>query len=169
MLRELYVAVTRARRRVVISVQRGNVAMKAFFDNLDYRFQETGAEMILREFDMKTSSAEWRKKGLNLFEDQQYKVAARCFEAAGDSGWSYWSYGRYFHEEGDTSEAFKSYTYAMVDFHARENHERVLDKLPLSWSVVFLAGLLNLARLFSNRNRFNQVVHKLRNLARFLC
>jgi superfamily I DNA/RNA helicase len=43
MLRELYVAVTRARRRVVILVNGKVPSMYSFFENLGYQFQTTGA------------------------------------------------------------------------------------------------------------------------------
>jgi superfamily I DNA/RNA helicase len=49
LLRELYVAVTRAQRRVVILVKNSTSSMQLFFESLGYDFQTTGADMLLRE------------------------------------------------------------------------------------------------------------------------
>ena len=81
---ELYVAVTRAKRRVVILYKTGQI--KDFFLSLQgCNIEESDAEVALLEFDSGTTTDAWFKRGMELFEDEQYKMAASCFKAASES------------------------------------------------------------------------------------
>ena len=128
MLRELYVAVTRAQRRVVILIKNSEFAMKNFFNStLEYDFQETGGDLIRYEFDQETTAEMWRLKGLELFEDEQYIMASRCFDSSGDCGWSEYARGRNFHGYGNKTAAIAAYHTAFSEFFASEEYERALD------------------------------------------
>jgi hypothetical protein len=127
MLRELYVAVTRAQRRVVILVKKETANMLPFFESLGYDFQTTGAEMLLQEFDKETTSAMWRAKGMELFDDDQFGPAARCFEASGDRAWAQWAQGKHLHEAGNKEEAAESYGRALQEFYSGGDYPKALD------------------------------------------
>lgn len=127
MLRELYVAVTRAQRRVVILIQKNIKSMQSFFDELQYDFQVTGAEFVRMEFDQETTAEMWRQKGHDLFDDAQYFMASRCFDSSGDRSWSQWAKGRHLQELGNKPEAIEAYHLAFVAFFDCEEFERALD------------------------------------------
>lgn len=68
LLRELYVAVTRAKRRVVILIKKNVMTMKEFFVNLEgCNIVETDAKTAFLEFDSTTSSDEWFDLGMKHF------------------------------------------------------------------------------------------------------
>jgi len=128
MLRELYVAVTRAQRRVVILVKNSDFAMKKFFnDTLEYDFQETRGDLIRIEFDKETTAEMWRQKGKELFEDEQFVTASRCFDSAGDRGWSAYANGRHFLGYGNKSSAIAAYHEAFSEFFTSGEYELSLD------------------------------------------
>jgi hypothetical protein len=97
MLRELYVAITRARRRVVVLIKNKNSAMRDFFDSLECNLDKdlSDASVISLEFEKETTAGMWRERGSEFFENEQYKLAASCFNAANDFGWSNFSHGRH--------------------------------------------------------------------------
>ena len=67
LLRELYVAITRAKRRVVILTKMKD--MKNFFLSLQgCNIEESAAKVALYEFDSETTRDEWLKRGMSLFE-----------------------------------------------------------------------------------------------------
>jgi superfamily I DNA/RNA helicase len=69
LLRELYVAVTRAKRRVVILIKRNVETMREFFLSLEgCNIVETDAKTAFLEFDSNTSSDEWFDLGMQRFE-----------------------------------------------------------------------------------------------------
>jgi ATP-dependent exoDNAse (exonuclease V) beta subunit len=82
LLRELYVAVTRARRRVVVLINKNVDTMIAFFKY----FQEieksdwSDAEVVMMEFNREVSIQQWFDEGTRYFEDEKYVLAAvSCF------------------------------------------------------------------------------------------
>ena len=78
MLRELYVAITRAKRRVVILVKKNNDLMTTFFeDSLNCDLNYVEASIVLSEFNVETSAEEWFEKGISLFNDEKYKPAGK--------------------------------------------------------------------------------------------
>ena len=86
MLRELYVAVTRAKRRVVILIKKNQPAMLDFFESLGCDLEHVVASTAFLEFDTRTSPETWLKKGHEFFEDEKYDLAAGCFHAARSDG-----------------------------------------------------------------------------------
>ena len=123
MLRELYVAVTRARRRVVVLVKSGQ--MKSFFE------EELGLETILPsvllvEFEKEVSPEDWFEKGSNFFRDGKYKLAASCFNAANNFGWSNWAQGRLL---GRNPEGKAFLRTSSTIFYEKNEYERALDVL----------------------------------------
>ena len=91
LLRELYVAVTRAKNRLVILVKKHcDAAFRLFRElNCDLNFVKT--EFALLEFDSTTTTAEWLKKAHGLFEYEHYQHAAKCFNKAQSTSWSNWT------------------------------------------------------------------------------
>ena len=66
LIRELYVAVTRAKRRVVLLIK--SQQMKDFFLSLeDCNIEESDAKVALLEFDSATTRDEWLRRGRELF------------------------------------------------------------------------------------------------------
>jgi ATP-dependent exoDNAse (exonuclease V) beta subunit len=69
LLRELYVAITRAKRRVVILIKRNVETMRDFFSSLEgCNIVETDAKTAFLEFDSTTSSEQWFELGKHHFE-----------------------------------------------------------------------------------------------------
>jgi hypothetical protein len=62
--------------------------MSTFFQNLDYTFEEADATVVLQEFQKQTTTAEWFERGMQLFKEEQYIIAASCFKAALEFGYS---------------------------------------------------------------------------------
>lgn len=127
MLRELYVAITRAQRRLVMLVKSSVPEMQAFLHSLGCDFQRDGAEMVLQEFDKVTTPEMWRTRGCQLFRNERYAMAADCFASAGDKGWFHWSQGRHFQEMGHSTAAKEHYRQAMITFFAEKKYEVILD------------------------------------------
>ena len=127
MLRELYVAITRGRRKVIILAPKRASAMWHFLMGLGYNFQTTGVGMILREFHTETSPAEWKKKGMEHFEDKQYHHAARCFDASGDVAWSQYAEFRRLLSEGNKGDAESACVRAMEEFAAQMSFAKVVE------------------------------------------
>jgi ATP-dependent exoDNAse (exonuclease V) beta subunit len=76
LLRELYVAVTRARRRVVILYKQRDKAMRIFFESLKCDLEMSEASVIMLEFDKATTNKEWFDEGSKHFNDEKYPLAA---------------------------------------------------------------------------------------------
>lgn len=69
LIRELYVAFTRAKRRVVVLIKSNVSTMKDFFLKLeDCNIIETDAKTAFLEFNSDTSPDEWFERGMSLFE-----------------------------------------------------------------------------------------------------
>lgn len=126
MLRELYVAITRAQRQLVILVDKSIPSMVDFFGSIDYDFYREGAEMVLREFDTVSSSDEWIEKAEKFVSNMQFHLAARCFNLAGDKAMSYWCSGKAFEADGDDIKAVQNFLSALDAFSAKDYCEKVL-------------------------------------------
>jgi len=112
MLRELYVALTRAQHRVVILVMEGDAAMKAVFTNLGC--DEVDAETIVKQFNSVSMKEQWLDRGYALFEGLQFKLASSCFNRAQRHDWSAYSNGKELLMAGMTNEGIKEqYGYFM--------------------------------------------------------
>lgn len=131
MLRELYVAVTRAKRRVVILHQRKDLAMKEFLDSLgcDIEVIEDPSQFQV-EFNCETSSDAWYERGLELFDDGHFGLASSCFAAANKWGLSNWSKAKQLLKNGNRPEAASAYRRAARCFFEDDSdHKRTLDVL----------------------------------------
>lgn len=130
MLRELYVAVTRAKRRVVILVRRKDSKMKLFLDSLDCDIEIIkDPKQFQAEFDTETSAETWHQKGLDLFDDEHFGLAASCFSAANAWGLSNWANAKHLISFGNRSEAADAYRRAARYFTEELDYKRTLDVL----------------------------------------
>lgn len=125
MLRELYVAVTRAQRRVVVLVKEDVPAMVDFFDNLSCSLQKVD-ESIWHEFDCNTSAEDWYEKAQCLLQNDQFELAANCFTRAERQDWSFFARGRHFLELGLKAKAADEFRRAVRVFYERRNFQQVL-------------------------------------------
>ena len=95
LVRELYVAITRAKQRVVILVK--SAEMRKFFKSLQSEgciIEEFDAKAALHEFqDPSATKEEWFEQGMKRLRDEQFKIAANCFKAAGEqyTGYFQWA------------------------------------------------------------------------------
>jgi hypothetical protein len=131
MLRQLYVAVTRAKRRVVILIKKGVPAMLDFFESLGCDLEHVRASTTFLEFDTRTSPETWLKKGHEFFEDEKYDLAAGCFHAARSDGWSFWAQGLYSKRHGNKDDALSSFRLAARAFLDRSEYKYTLDIMVL--------------------------------------
>jgi len=95
LLRQLYVAVTRAKQRVVILVNEGLSVMKDFFCNF-CQIPYSDSKILLTEFDTRTSKEDWLLRGHKLFDNEEYLFASKCFQKGGCAEWELWALGRYY-------------------------------------------------------------------------
>jgi tetratricopeptide (TPR) repeat protein len=131
MLRELYVAVTRAKRRVIILVKKSLPAMSDFFESLGCDLERVRASTAFLEFDTQTSPETWLKKGHNFFEDEKYDLAAGCFHAARSDGWSFWAQGLHLKRNGNKDDALSSFRLAARAFLDQSEYKYTLDIMVL--------------------------------------
>jgi hypothetical protein len=127
MLRELYVAVARAKRRVVVLVKKNESAMEGFVRSLEANIEESEAEVILKEFEKVTTPTEWFEQGKNFFDDLRYNLSASCFVSAGDYGWSCWARGRHLEETGESVSAKRQLRLSPNSFFDSVRYEKCLD------------------------------------------
>lgn len=127
MLRELYVAVTRARQRVVVLVKKGVPEMASFFESLNCDFQTTHSHLVLRDFTRVTSAGDWLERAKDFFEGENFRMAARCFDFAKDDGWCRWSQGKDFSMTGNYASAAEEYLAALQIFGLKKDHDLVLQ------------------------------------------
>lgn len=131
MLRELYVAITRAKRRVVILVRSDVDKMLEFFtEHLSAcRLEFMEARRIMAEFDTKTRPEVWFRKGREYFDDEKYKLASSCFAAARNMGWSLFSQGMYEEDNGAQTQASSSFRLAAKLFCESSLFKECIDSL----------------------------------------
>ncbi len=127
MLRELYVAVTRAQRRVVILVKKDNKNMKGFFESLNC--EEINAATIFEEFDHETTKEQWFARGMSLYSGDHFKLAVGCFTRAEHHGWAFLANGKESLRIGLGSEAEDHFRRAARFFHEEQETEKILDIL----------------------------------------
>ena len=136
MLRELYVAVTRAQRRVVVLVKKQLLSMHAFFKHLHCDFQILDASTILQEFDRETTSEKWFERAQELFQNHQFSIAASCFTKADRQDWSFLAQGHHLFASGLKKEASSKFRRAVRLFNERRDFERVLDIMLLLLNIL---------------------------------
>lgn len=125
MLRELYVAVTRAQRRVVILVKEDIPAMAHFFESLECDLEATD-NRIFKEFDRDTSAEEWFDQAQRLYKNHQFSLAAPCFTRANRQDWSLLARGRDFLECGLKIEAERDLRRAARIFYEGRFYDEIL-------------------------------------------
>jgi hypothetical protein len=136
MLRELYVAVTRAQRRVVVLVKQQLPSMHAFFSHLDCDFQILKASTILQEFDRETTLEKWFERAQELFQNDQFSIAASCFTKADRQDWSFLAQGHHLFAAGLKEEASSKFRRAVRLFNECRDFERVLDIMLLLLNIL---------------------------------
>lgn len=130
LLRELYVAVTRARRRVVILTDKVK-GMDKFFTHLDV---DPGLEwidpsVILNEFEKETTPDMWFERGLELFNNEKYELSHSCFNAANEFGWASRAQGRHFYRTARSPQAKTLYRKATSIFYENSDFRNCLDAM----------------------------------------
>lgn len=128
MLRELYVAVTRAKRRVVILVQSRSDTMLRFLAQLNCDLQyHQNTTSLFREFNTTTSTNQWLMRANELFREERYDIASRCYEKAELPSMVAWALGRHFAQQKDKKRAKQYFLQASQEFHELNECEKVLD------------------------------------------
>jgi hypothetical protein len=128
MIRELYVAVTRAKQRVVILVKKQSDTMLKFLSTLDYSLQYDNAiDVLFQEFNCNTSDVQWLERADDLFSDQRYDIASRCYDKGKNLAMAAWARSKHFHIIGKMHEARKELLDACKLFDKENNPAKVLD------------------------------------------
>ena len=128
LLRELYVAVTRAQRRVVILVRENLSTMTDFFENLNIDLQKCDGT-VWQEFDRDTSAEQWYEKAQGRFKCDQFELAATCFARAERQDWSLLARARKLLEDGLKEEACVEFRRAARAFYDGQEFKQVLTIL----------------------------------------
>ena len=115
LLRELYVAVTRAKRRVIILVKRDSDLMNHFLHVL-CKIIFSDNTILLTEFDNKTSAEDWLMRGQKLFDIEEYLFASKCFQKGKEIGWENWAMGRHLARMASNTKAAQSLRKALQSF-----------------------------------------------------
>ena len=133
MLLELYVAVTRAKERVVILLKKDVEAQRRFFEstleNCDLQIEE--AITVFAEFDRgsTTTPEQWFAKGQELFEEENYRLAASCFKSASTYSYANWATGLHEKSLGRKNDAKESFRKSAHQFFALADYRHALDLL----------------------------------------
>ena len=133
MLLELYVAVTRAKERVVILLKKDVEAQRRFFEatleNCDLQIEE--AITVFAEFDRgsTTTPEQWFAKGQELFEEENYRLAASCFKSASSFSFANWATGLHEKSLGRRNDAKESFRKSAHQFFALADYRHALDLL----------------------------------------
>jgi len=132
LLRELYVAVTRAKERVVLLVKKESPAMHKFFESLQCDLFLEDANVVFMEFDRGTTTPdEWFRKGNQLFEERQYKMAASCYKSAAAPSYANWAQGLHENQLGRKDSAASAFRTSARLFLEQADYESTLDLLSL--------------------------------------
>mmetsp|Transcript_20346 Transcript_20346/g.58415 ORF Transcript_20346/g.58415 Transcript_20346/m.58415 type:complete len:2357 (+) Transcript_20346:2738-9808(+) len=128
LLRELYVAVTRAKRRVVILIKRGSDTMQSFMSHLNCELEHHPNPVeLFKEFNTSTSAKQWLKRADDLFSEERYEFASRCYGKAKAADMEAWALGRYFVQKRDRTSARNWLSQACDILYQRQEFELVLD------------------------------------------
>eukprot|EP00977_Amphora_coffeiformis_P013898 scaffold3784_cov174-Amphora_coffeaeformis.AAC.3 len=129
LLRELYVAITRAKRRVVILTKKSNKVVREFFHNLNAGVEDTDSSILALEFDKQTTEQEWFDRGIELLKERKYKLAASCLISAGQLGWANQAQGNVYLELGQKDTAKEYFQNAAHIFFESSDFEHCLDTM----------------------------------------
>ncbi|CAB9498814.1 polymerase alpha-associated DNA helicase A [Seminavis robusta] len=130
-LRELYVAITRARKRVVVLVKNGRLH-REFFKKLpcESELKESDAKEALLDFDGETDVEDWFVAGETYYKNENYGLAESCFIRASNTGWSNRAQGmRLQFKEGRLAEAKIAFRRSSLAFFEQNSFESCLDVL----------------------------------------
>nr|XP_027119396.1 uncharacterized protein LOC113736561 isoform X2 [Coffea arabica] len=88
-LKQLYVAITRTRQRLWICEDSEEFAapMFDFWKKLGLVQVKEVDESFSQTMLMASSPAEWKSRGIKLYQENKYHMATMCFERAGDTNW----------------------------------------------------------------------------------
>jgi tetratricopeptide (TPR) repeat protein len=129
LLRELYVAVTRAQQRVVVLTKGKSPAIAEFFRSLNCSIEEVQPASILVEFQKETTANDWFSKGAELYEEEKYDLAAGCYKAASQFGWKGRASGRFDLARGQKEDAGASFRNAARIFFESLEYKNCLDTM----------------------------------------
>ena len=128
MLRELYVAVTRAKRRVVILVKRKSDTMLKFLSELDYNLEyHSDTNELFEEFNTLTSLDQWLQRAEALFQDEKFEVTSRCYEKATSYGMAAWARAKNHALNHNNKSAIDQFLLASRIFYEKLEYKRILD------------------------------------------
>lgn len=128
MLRELYVAVTRAKRRVIILMKKRSDTMKDFFANLNYEVEYCDdSSPLVKEFNTCSTKEQWLQRANDLFQEERFLLASRCYEKATNIELSIYSHAKHLSKERMYDKALKKYIYASDLFHRVKDFAKILD------------------------------------------
>ena len=85
------VALPRATRRVVVLFKKNVSTRMKFFESLDAKFEKSESSVVLLDFDKEKPPEMWFKRGFELFQRTNYRLAASFFNVANNFGWSGWA------------------------------------------------------------------------------
>ncbi|XP_074264825.1 uncharacterized protein LOC141587273 [Silene latifolia] len=88
-LKQLYVAVTRAKQRLWICEESDgfSLPMVRYWQKLNTIQVKELDESYAREMPIMSSAYDWKLQGFKMLEVQNYKIAAQCFIRAGENDW----------------------------------------------------------------------------------
>ncbi|XP_050209293.1 uncharacterized protein LOC130015007 [Mercurialis annua] len=89
-LKQLYVAITRTRRRLWI-LENGQCPVLRYWEKLQLVHIRGLDGGFLEEIQVASSQEEWKARGFKFFYQKNYDKARFCFERAGESYWEKWA------------------------------------------------------------------------------
>jgi len=131
LLREMYVAITRAKCLAIILVKKKCDKMKFFFHLLNCDIDFFDARTSFVEFDNESSMEEWLIRAHDLLKDERFQLAASCFRKAQIRVWRIWSLALYNLSIRNKNEAINLLRESSKLFYHEENFALALDALQL--------------------------------------
>eukprot|EP00978_Attheya_sp_CCMP212_P018746 scaffold51799_cov56-Attheya_sp.AAC.2 len=127
MLRELYVAVTRAKRRVIILVKKRSDTMLKFLSSLDYELDYHPDEaQLFNEFNTCTSKEQWLQRANDLFKEERYLIASRCYEKSQSPAFASLARAKHFATDRNIVVAVEEYLRASELFYQAYDYRMTL-------------------------------------------
>lgn len=126
LMRELYVAVSRAKRRLVILCKQRQPEMHAFFASLGIDFEKDGV-LVLTEFHSVISAGDWMTRAIEFVENEDFHMAASCFKIAGNLPEYHWASAKHCVRTGEAGTAAEHFFEALRLFFQSGQYVRVLD------------------------------------------
>lgn len=125
--RELYVAITRARKRVVL-LSRGKPMQNYLNESISCALEKVNAKIAMKEFEKEATPEEWAAEGRKYFGDQQYRLAESCFNRANQNAWASFAHGKFkLHMSGQPNLARVDFRSAVKAFFESAFYKNCLD------------------------------------------